>query len=161
MSSIIRKKFNESNKLTLFNGDCLKLLKSIPSDSVDLIITSPPYCIGKAYEDPHDDIETFKRLHENIFDDLYRVLKAGGSICWQVGYHVSDRCVIPLDYIVYDIFTNKSANFESPLILRNRVVWTFGHGLNSTKRFSGRHEMILWFTKGEQSAKVKSKSRKN
>lgn len=149
--NIIRKRFNESNKLTLFNGDCLKLLKSIPSDSVDLIITSPPYCIGKAYEDPHDDIETFKRLHEDIFDDLYRVLKAGGSICWQVGYHVSDRCVIPLDYIVYDIFTNKSANFENPLILRNRIIWTFGHGLNSTKRFSGRHEMILWFTKGEQS----------
>ena len=36
-----------------------------------------------------------------------------------------------------------------PLILRNRIIWTFGHGLNSTQRFSGRHETILWFTKGE------------
>jgi modification methylase bglII len=116
-----------------------------------LIITSPPYCIGKAYEDPHDDIKTFKKQHEDIFDDLYRVLKTGGSICWQVGYHVSDQCVIPLDYVVYNIFTSRSANFENPLILRNRIIWTFGHGLNSTKRFSGRHEMILWFTKGEQS----------
>lgn len=149
--SIIHKEFNKSNKLTLFNGDCSKLLKDIPSESVDLIITSPPYCIGKAYEDPHDDIKTFKKQHEDIFDDLYRVLKTGGSICWQVGYHVSDQCIIPLDYIVYDIFTNKSADSENPLILRNRIIWTFGHGLNSTKRFSGRHEMILWFTKGEQS----------
>ena len=149
--SIIKRKFNESNRLTLFNGDCSELLKSIPSNSVDLIITSPPYCIGKAYEDPHDDIKTFKKQHEDIFDDLYRVLKTGGSICWQVGYHVSDQCVIPLDYVVYNIFTSRSANFENPLILRNRIIWTFGHGLNSTKRFSGRHEMILWFTKGEQS----------
>lgn len=149
--SMIQKEFNESNKLTLFNGDCSKLLKTIPSNSVDLIITSPPYCIGKAYEDPSDDIETFKKQHEDIFVDLYRVLKTGGSICWQVGYHVSDQCVIPLDYIVYDIFTSKSAGFENPLILRNRIIWTFGHGLNSTKRFSGRHEIILWFTKGEQS----------
>lgn len=148
---MIHNEFNKSNKLTLFNGDCSKLLKDIPSESVDLIITSPPYCIGKAYEDPHDDIKTFKKQHEDIFDDLYRILKTGGSICWQVGYHVSDQCIIPLDYIVYDIFTNKSADLENPLILRNRIIWTFGHGLNSTKRFSGRHEMILWFTKGKQS----------
>lgn len=150
MKTKIYKRFKESNRITLFNGDCSKLLKRIPDESVNLIITSPPYCIGKAYEDPHDDIETFKKQHESIFDDLYRVLKPGGSICWQVGYHVSDRCVIPLDYIVYDIFTNKSAQLKHPLILRNRIIWTFGHGLNSTKRFSGRHEMILWFTKGDQ-----------
>lgn len=148
-ASIIQTESNESNRLTLFNGDCSELLKSIPSNSVDLIITSPPYCIGKAYEDPHDDIKTFKKQHEDIFNDLYRVLKPGVSICWQVGYHVSDQCVIPLDYVVYNIFTSRSANFENPLILRNRIIWTFGHGLNSTKRFSGRHEMILWFTKGE------------
>ena len=57
---------------------------------------------------------------------------------------------MPLDYIVYDIFTSMSEKLDNPLILRNRIVWTFGHGLNSTARFSGRHEMILWFTKGTQ-----------
>ena len=35
------------------------------------------------------------------------------------------------------------------LFLRNRIIWTFGHGLNSDCRFSGRHEVILWFTKGK------------
>ena len=34
--------------------------------------------------------------------------------------------------------------------MRNRIIWTFGHGLNSINRFSGRHETILWFTKGKQ-----------
>ena len=143
-------KFEKENMVTIFNGDCKELLKSIPNESVDLIITSPPYCIGKVYEDPHADAETFRKQHGDIFDDLYRVLKVGGSICWQVGYHVSNKCVIPLDYIVYDVFTTKSRDCEFPLVLRNRIIWTFGHGLNSTQRFSGRHETILWFTKGNE-----------
>lgn len=146
----IYKHYKTQNEITLYNGDCAKLLKEIPDETVDLIITSPPYCIGKEYEDPHDDIESFKKQHEAIFDDLYRVLKNGGSICWQVGYHISDKCVIPLDYVIYDLFTSLSKEKQQPLILRNRIIWTFGHGLNSTKRFSGRHEIILWFTKGEQ-----------
>ena len=146
----IYKRFKESNTVTLYNGDCLNLLKKLPSESVDLVVTSPPYCIGKAYEDPHNDIQTFRKQHTKIFKELYRVVKVGGSICWQTGYHISDKCVIPLDYIVYDIFTSLSAQKEHPLTLRNRIIWTFGHGLNSTTRFSGRHETILWFTKGNQ-----------
>lgn len=104
----IYKSFRIGNKITLFNGDCIDLLKSMPDESVDLVVTSPPYCIGKAYEDPHDDIETFETLHTNIFNDMYRVLKVGGSVCWQIGYHISDKCVIPLDYLVYDLFTSLS-----------------------------------------------------
>lgn len=134
----------------MYNGDCKKLLNNLPDESVDLIISSPPYCIGKEYENPHDDLESFKKQHKEIFPDLYRVLKKGGSICWQVGYHVSESFVIPLDYVVYELFTSLSKEKPLPLILRNRIIWTFGHGLNSTKRFSGRHETILWFTKGSQ-----------
>lgn len=63
-------------------------------------------------------------------------------------YLVVNANVIPLDFLVYEIFTSKNDNFKHPLILRNRIIWTFGHGLNSTQRFSGRHETILWFTKG-------------
>ncbi len=146
----IYRRYRESNEVTLYNGDCLELLKKLPDESVNLVITSPPYCMGKAYEDPHDDIETFKRQHISIFNDLYRIVKIGGSICWQVGYHISDKCVVPLDYIIYDIFTSMSESLENPFVLRNRIIWTFGHGLNSINRFSGRHETILWFTKGEQ-----------
>lgn len=146
----IFKKYRSTNKVTLFNGDCKDLLKSLPDESVDLIITSPPYCIGKAYEDPHDDLETFKKQHEEIFPEIYRVLKTGGSVCWQVGYHISETFVIPLDYVIYELFTSLSQNTDNPFVLRNRIIWTFGHGLNSFKRFSGRHETILWFTKGPE-----------
>ena len=146
----IYKRFKTSNRITLYNGDCKDLLKQIPDETVDMVITSPPYCIGKAYEDPHDDIETFKKQHNDIFSDLYRIVKPGGSVCWQIGYHISNKCVVPLDYVVYEIFTSLSAKLDHPFILRNRIIWTFGHGLNSTNRFSGRHETILWFSKGNQ-----------
>lgn len=146
----VYKEFSAGNQVTLFEGDCCNLLKRLPSDSVDLVITSPPYCMGKAYEDPRNDIDTFRTQHLNIFDDIYRIVKPGGSICWQIGYHVSEKCIIPLDYIIYDIFTENSKLLQYPFILRNRIIWTFGHGLNSTRRFSGRHETILWFTKGEK-----------
>ena len=145
----IYKNYKSGNQVTIRQCDCKKLIKKLPDESVDLIITSPPYCMKKVYENPEDDIETFKQQHESIFSDIYRILKRGGSICWQIGYHVSDKCIIPLDYIVYDLFINYSKNMEIPLILRNRIIWTFGHGLNSVKRFSGRHETILWFTKGD------------
>ncbi len=137
------------NNFDLFNGDCADKLKSMPDESVDLVVTSPPYCMKKAYEDSKDDIKAFKMHHEEILSDIYRVLKVGGSICWQTGYHVTKDQIIPLDYIVYELFNSLSNNNEAPLILRNRIIWTFGHGLNSTKRFSGRHETILWFTKGK------------
>lgn len=114
----IYKHFNANSLMTLFNGDCQKLLKEIPDETIDLIITSPPYCMKKAYEDPHADTETFKRLHEQIFDEIYRVLKPGGSLCWQVGYHVSNSAIIPLDYLIYDIFTAKSQEKDIRFILR-------------------------------------------
>ena len=140
----------QDDAFSLFNGDCIDLLQRLPDESVDLVITSPPYCIGKAYEDPHSDVETFTKQHERIFPDLYRIVRPGGSICWQVGYHVSPQRVVPLDYIIYHVFSTHSSTLPYPFILRNRIIWTFGHGLNTINRFSGRHETILWFSKGPQ-----------
>ena len=137
------------HKYEILRTDCFKMLKKRADESVDMIITSPPYCMKKAYESPDDDIETFRNLHEKLLPELYRVLKPNGSICWQVGYHISTTCIVPLDFIVYDLFTRMTKDRKLPLILRNRIIWTFGHGLNADLRFSGRHETLLWFTKGD------------
>lgn len=140
--------FLKGQQVALYNGDCLELLKNLPDGSVDLIITSPPYCMKKAYENLSDDLTTFEENHKRIIADIYRVLKVGGSVCWQTGYHVSKTIAIPLDYHIYQIFSEHTKGLEIPFVLRNRIIWTFGHGMNSTQRFSGRHETILWFTKG-------------
>ena len=75
----IKEQFSCENDVSIYKGDCLDLLKEIPDNYCDLIITSPPYCMGKAYEDIHDDIDTFIEQQKVIFEDIYRVLKTGGS----------------------------------------------------------------------------------
>lgn len=145
----ISTRFSLRNEVTLYNGDCLELLKQMPDGVVDLVVTSPPYCMGKAYEDPHDDLTTFFRKHTELLPEIYRVLKNGGSMCWQVGYHVKNNEVNPLDFLIHEVIKlHPNKEISSNLILRNRIIWTFGHGYNATKRFSGRHEVIMWYTKG-------------
>lgn len=127
----------------LHNADCMDVLASMKDESVDLTVTSPPYCLGKPYESTKD-VADFSSFHKKILPEIARVTKPGGSICWQVGSHVQNRTVTPLDFLVYEICRDIEG-----LVLRNRIIWTYGHGLNETQRFTGRHETILWFTKGD------------
>ena len=146
--------FNETRQITvsntydpnmdvvLFDGDCSDLLKSVPSNSVDLIITSPPYNIGKKYEEK-TTLQSYLKNQEPVIAELHRVLTATGSLCWQVGNYVQKGEVFPLDIYFYEIFKRLG------LKLRNRIIWRFNHGLHCTNRFSGRYEVILWFTKSD------------
>lgn len=105
-----------------------------------MIITSPPYNIGKSYE-LKTSIEDYIAAQETIIVELIRVLSGQGSICWQVGNYVNKGEVCPLDVFYYPIFKKLG------LKLRNRIIWHFGHGLHASKRFSGRYETLLWFTR--------------
>jgi adenine-specific DNA-methyltransferase len=127
----------------VFIGNCIDIIRCIPDRLIDLTITSPPYCMGKEYE-RSKSVEDFVAAHEIILPEIVRITRDGGSICWQIGYHIADQTVYPLDYAVYSIMARMNE-----ITLRNRIVWTFGHGLHGKSRFSGRHETILWFTKGE------------
>ena len=129
--------------VVLYNGDCSELLKEVPSNSVDLVITSPPYNIGKNYE-TKTSLESYLKNQESIISELIRVIAPTGSLCWQVGNYVNNGEVFPLDIYYYEIFKR----FD--LKLRNRIIWKFGHGLHCSKRFSGRYEVILWFTKSDE-----------
>lgn len=134
--------FSNENRVTLYHGDCMEFLQTVPDASVQLVVTSPPYNIGKEYEDILD-IEIYKAQQHQVIQECARILKQKGSICWQVGNYVSDGEIIPLDILLYDCFK------ENALRLRNRIVWHFGHGLHCTNRFSGRYETINWFTKSD------------
>ena len=126
----------------IIHGDTLEHLQQFGSDKFDLIITSPPYNIGKEYE-TKQSIENYLKQQENVIKELIRVTSAKGSICWQVGNYVEKGEVFPLDIYYYQIFK------KYKLKLRNRIIWHFGHGLHASKRFSGRYETILWFTKSD------------
>jgi adenine-specific DNA-methyltransferase len=121
-------------------GDSLEKLKEFKSNKFKLIISSPPYNVGKEYE-IKTSIEYYLESQNKIIEELIRVLNPQGSICWQVGNYIKNGEVFPLDVFYYNIFKGKG------LKLRNRIIWYFGHGLHSSKRFSGRYETLLWFSK--------------
>jgi len=124
----------------IINGDSLKILKEVENKKFDLIITSPPYNVGKSYE-TKTSIEKYLETQEGIINELVRVLSEKGNLCWQVGNYVDKGEVYPLDIFYYQIFKKHG------LKLRNRIIWHFGHGLHASNRFSGRYETLLWFSK--------------
>lgn len=131
-------------EVNLFRGDSKSLLQEIPIGSVELVITSPPYNIGKAYEKKSGlQLEKYISWYKEIIRLLYEAISDSGSVCWQTGNYVKNGEVFPLDMHFYPIF--RDAGFK----LRNRIIWHFGHGLHCTRRFSGRYETILWFTKSD------------
>lgn len=138
----IKTTFSEENYATLYLGDCLDFLLQIPDESIQLIITSPPYNIGKEYEE-RIDIEKYIFQQDKVISECIRTLKDEGSICWETGNYVFNGEIVPLDILLYNCFKSKG------LQLRNRIIWNFGHGLHCSKRFSGRYETILWFTKSD------------
>ena len=119
--------------------DNLKYMKRLPDGTFKLIVTSPPYNLGKSYEgrSPLDD---YLEMQEKVIKECVRLLHPQGSLCWQTGNYVENGEIIPLDIILYPVFRDHG------LKLRNRVIWHFGHGLHCTKRLSGRYETINWFT---------------
>lgn len=143
----IRSRYSEDNDVTLFLGDCLALLQQIPDASAQLIVTSPPYNVGKAYE-KKQSLTEYLELQRKVIAECVRIARPGGSLCWQVGnYTNGHQQVLPLDILLHPLFAKYE---ESDRIrLRNRIVWHFEHGLNCKFRFSGRHETILWYTKDD------------
>jgi len=117
-------------------------MKQIPDNSIRLIVTSPPYNIGKKYE-KRIKLDKYLEQQRDVIDECYRILDEHGSICWQVGNYVENGAIIPLDTVLYPIFSNLG------LRLRNRIIWGFEHGLHCANRFSGRYETIIWFTKSD------------
>jgi len=140
-SGVYRSIFNEA-KYRLIVGETYYTLKNLDSENFDLIITSPPYNVGKEYE-VKKSIESYLLEQERVINELIRLLSPYGSICWQVGNYVKKGEVYPLDIFYYNIFKKYG------LKLRNRIIWSFGHGLHASNRFSGRYETILWFTKSD------------
>jgi adenine-specific DNA-methyltransferase len=117
-------------------------MRRLHNNSMHLIVTSPPYNLGKEYEKRKSQ-EIYIEEQAACIAEAVRLLHPNGSICWQVGNYIENGEVFPLDILLYDLFKNHG------LKLRNRIIWTFGHGLHCQKRLSGRYETILWFTKSD------------
>jgi adenine-specific DNA-methyltransferase len=131
------------NIYSLWQSDVEVLLHSLPKEPIfDLVVTSPPYNIGKSYE-KKTPLEDYLKWQERIIDLIIPRLSDTGSLCWQVGNYVDNGHIVPLDIEFAPIFKKHG------LSLRNRIIWHFGHGLHNKRRFSGRYEVVLWYTKSD------------
>jgi adenine-specific DNA-methyltransferase len=140
----IRARYSPKNHLTIRAADCVRFLGSLPSGSTQLVLTSPPYNVGKSYE-CSQSLDGYVAFQKQVLAESVRILRPGGSICWQLGSHVrKDGEVVPLDLLLYPLF-----QAHPHLKLRNRIIWHFEHGEHCQRRLSGRYECILWFTFGD------------
>lgn len=126
-------------------GDCRELLKHIPDNSIKLVVTSPPYNIGKPYGKYKDKIalNDWEDLIREVTKEVVRVLTPDGSFFLNLSPvpFGNDKEILPLPFIGYQIFK------DSGLYLRNMITWTFNNMQNCTNRLSGRYENILWGVK--------------
>ena len=122
--------------------DNLAFLRRLPDARMKLVVTSPPYNLGKDYE-ARTSLEAYVEAQRRVAAECVRLLHPRGSLCWQVGNYVANGEIAPLDTILYPVFRGQG------LKLRNRIVWHFGHGLHCTKRLSGRYETINWWTRSD------------
>jgi adenine-specific DNA-methyltransferase len=142
-STPIQNSFSDKHAIVTHRGNCLDLLKQVPDEAFQLVVTSPPYNIGKAYERCLK-LDDYIEQQAAVIKECVRTLSPQGSICWQVGNYVDNGAIIPLDTVLYPIFSSLG------LKMRNRIIWHFEHGLHCKNRFSGRYETVCWFTKSDR-----------
>ncbi len=134
--------FEKKKRAVVVPSDCLGFLRTIADETFQLVVTSPPYNIGKEYE-KRLKLGAYIEQQADVIRECVRCLSPRGSICWQVGNYVDRGAIVPLDTILYPIFADLG------LRMRNRIIWHFEHGLHCSKRFSGRYETVIWFTKSD------------
>lgn len=123
--------------------DVLEGLASLADESVDLTITSPPYNIGKEYEQALP-LNEYLVWCEKWLAEIYRVTKPAGAFWLNLGYLAVENKgrAVPISYLLWD---------KSPFYLWQEVVWQYGAGVHSKKAFSPRNEKWLWYVKNPQS----------
>jgi site-specific DNA-methyltransferase (adenine-specific) len=79
----------ETNKI--INGDCTEVMKTLPENSIDLIVTSPPYGVGIKY-DTHDDdmvIDEYLEFATKWLTEAFKVLKDDGRLALNIPYEIN------------------------------------------------------------------------
>jgi len=126
----------------IIHGEAIDTLQELPNACIDLIVSSPPYNIGKEYE-ARQPLQVYLEEQMQILKHCARILKKSGSIFWQVGAYSHQGVLIPLDVKIFPILESLE------LIPRNRIIWVRQHGVHARRKFSCRHETVLWFTKSD------------
>jgi adenine-specific DNA-methyltransferase len=127
--------------ISLYNRDCLSAMQQLQSGLIDLTVTSPPYNIGKAYEQPLELAEYIEWCSQWL-GEIGRLTSERGAFWLNLGYVEKPGAAraLPLTYILWN---------RVPLYLIQEVVWHYGAGVAAKRSFSPRNEKFLWYVKNE------------
>lgn len=131
--------FYECKYGMIYNMDCERALSMLKDVCFSSTITSPPYNIGKTYEQimPLND---YVGWLENISKHIYRLTRPDGSYLLNIGYlSIPEKGrAIPISYLLWD---------KSPFYLNQEIVWHYEAGVSAKRYLSPRNEKILWYVK--------------
>lgn len=132
----------------LINGDCLHVLKNMPNNSVDMVITSPPYFNLRDYGNAGEigAEKNYKEYIENlieIFDEVYRVLKNTGSFWLNIDDVYENQTLLGIPDRL------KVQMIDNGWICRNEIIWHKPNAMPSSAktRFNNDFEKMYFFTK--------------
>ena len=132
----------QAERVAIYNMDCIEAMKKLPGSLVDLTITSPPYNIGKEYEDIVE-LDKYVGWCRSWIAQIHRITKNDGSFWLNVGYlKVEGKgLAVPISYLIWD---------KTDFFLLQEIVWNYAAGVACRTRFSPRNEKILWYVKNQE-----------
>lgn len=144
MNKIIRalgKPYFQEDNCLIYNLDCLEGMAKLPNEIINMTVTSPPYNIGKEYEDILS-LDEYLAWCKRWIQEVYRLTTINGSFWLNLGYiSIPKRAkAIPISYLLWD---------KIPFYLIQEIVWNYGAGVAAKKFFSPRNEKFLWYVKDE------------
>jgi adenine-specific DNA-methyltransferase len=141
IAKFIGRPYYQSPNCAIYNLDCLEAMRKIPTRFANLTVTSPPYNIGKEYENVLP-LEDYLDWCERWITQVHRLTLDTGSFWLNLGYiSLPDRAkAIPLPYLLWK---------RIPFFLVQEVIWNYGAGVAGKRFFSPRNEKFLWYVKDE------------
>jgi adenine-specific DNA-methyltransferase len=141
IKKLIGEPFYEAPGCLIYCGDCIELMQKLPDEILDLTVTSPPYNIGKEYEEALP-LPEYLNWCENWISQVHRIIKGSGTFWLNLGYlSIPQRAkAIPIPYLLWD---------RIPFYLIQEVVWHYSAGVAGRKFYSPRNEKFLWYVKSE------------
>ena len=143
IKKILGKPSFEREGVAIYQKDCMQAMKEIPDELIDLTITSPPYNIGKEYEELAE-LDDYLGWCKDWIEQVHRITVDDGTFWLNIGYlEVKGKgLAVPISYLLWD---------KTPFYLLQEVVWNYSAGVACRKRFSPRNEKLLWFVKDPKS----------
>ncbi len=129
----------QCKSVAIYNTDCIDGMRELPKNLINLTVTSPPYNIGKEYEEIAH-IDDYIKWCKEWIAEIYNLTTKDGSFWLNIGYvEIPHKgLAVPIPYLLWD---------KTEFYMIQEVIWNYGAGVACRKRLSPRNEKLLWYVK--------------